>query len=139
MGAFIVGISQHNSPRRAIAAGAADLKWPALLRNDTQNENHWLKVTLDGRPPTHSNGIGSRIYVTTGEITQMRELHASTNYMAMEPGRIAHFGLGATMVIDRIRVEWVGGGVTVMENVEVDQNMEISGPPNIARDWTGYR
>ena len=68
---------------------------PALLRNDTPTENHWLKVTLEGTPPLHRDGIGSRVYVTTNGVTQMRELHASTNYVTQEPGRIAHFGLGA--------------------------------------------
>ena len=67
---------------------------PTLLRNDTPTENHWLKVTLEGSPPLHRDGIGSRIYVTTGGHTQMRELHASTNFVTQEPGRIAHFGPG---------------------------------------------
>ncbi len=58
---------------------------PALLRNDTLNGNHWLKVTLEGTPPLHRDGIGSRVYVTAGGVTQMRELHASTNYVTQEP------------------------------------------------------
>ena len=97
-----------------------------LLRNDTQNENHWLKVTLDGRPPLHRNGIGSRVYVTAGGVTQMRELHASTNYVTQEPGRIAHFGVGAASIIDEVRIEWVNGETTILNNVQADQHISIS-------------
>ena len=99
---------------------------PALLRNDTPTENHWLKVTLEGTPPLHRDGIGSRVYVTTNGVTQMRELHASTNYVTQEPGRIAHFGLGAATVIDEVRVEWVSGETVVMTRVPVDQHISIS-------------
>ena len=98
---------------------------PALLRNDTPTENHWLKVTLEGTPPLHRDGIGSRVYVTSGGVTQMRELHASTNYAAQEPGRIAHFGLGTATVIDEVRAEWVNGESTTLIDVPADQHISI--------------
>ena len=98
---------------------------PALLRNDTDNGNHWLKVTLDGVPPLHRNGIGSRVYVTIGDQVQMRELHASTNFVAQEPGRVAHFGVGSATIIDEVRAEWVNGDTTVMTDVPVDQQISI--------------
>ena len=99
---------------------------PALLRNDTLNGNHWLKVTLEGSPPLHRDGIGSRVYVTTGDVTQMRELHASTNYLTQEPGRIAHFGVGPVAIIDEVRTEWVDGEITILTNVQADQHISIS-------------
>ena len=99
---------------------------PTLLRNDTLNGNHWLKVTLEGIPPLHRDGIGSRVYVTTGDVTQMRELHASTNYLTQEPGRIAHFGVGAATIIDEIRVVWVNGEVNILTDVPADQHLSIA-------------
>ncbi len=96
-----------------------------LLRNDTSNRNHWLKVTLEGTPPLHRNGIGSRVYVTANGITQMRELHASTNYVTQEPGRIAHFGLGSATIIEELRAEWVNGETDVLTNVPTDQHISI--------------
>ena len=98
---------------------------PALLRNDTPTANHWLKVTLEGTPPLHRDGIGSRVYVTSGGVTQMRELHASTNYAAQEPGRIAHFGVGAATVIDEVRAEWVNGETVTLTDVPADQHISI--------------
>ena len=99
---------------------------PVLLRNDTDNGNHWLKVTLDGEPPLHRNGIGSRVYVTVGDHVQMRELHASTNFVAQEPGRVAHFGVGDETIIDEIRVQWVNGETTTLTDVPVDQHISIA-------------
>ena len=99
---------------------------PALLRNDTLNGNHWLKITLEGRPPLHRDGVGSRVYVTTGSVTQMRELHASTNYVTQEPGRIAHFGVGVATIIDEVRTEWVNGEINILNNVQADQHISIS-------------
>ena len=99
---------------------------PTLLRNDTPTENHWLVVTLEGAPPLHSHGIGSRIYVTADGRTQMRELHASTNFAAQEPGRIAHFGLGKADIVEEIRVEWVNGETTALTGAPVNRRISIS-------------
>ncbi len=99
---------------------------PVLLRNDTVNGNHWLKVTLEGTPPLHRDGIGSRVYVTVDGVAQMRELHASTNYLTQEPGRIAHFGVGAATIVDEVRVEWVDGETGILTNVPADQHISIS-------------
>ena len=66
------------------------------------------------------------MYVTSGGVTQMRELHASTNYVTQEPGRIAHFGVGTASIIDEVRIEWLNGEVKILNNVPVDQYISIS-------------
>ena len=40
--------------------------------------------------------------MTTDGVTQMRELHASTNYVMQEPGRIAHYVVGDATFIDEV-------------------------------------
>jgi hypothetical protein len=101
---------------------------PVLLRNDTVNENHWIKVTLDGESRHHTDGVGARIYVTANGVTQMREIHASTNFATQEPGRIAHFGTSKSKVVDEIRVKWPNGEVSVQTDVLVDRVISISSP-----------
>jgi hypothetical protein len=101
---------------------------PIYYRNDTATSNTWLKVTLDGTPPYHRNGIGSRVYVTTGDLMQMRELHASTNFMSMEPGRIAHFGLAEATSATQVRALWVSGDEVVQYNVAANQQISLPSP-----------
>ena len=95
---------------------------PVLLRNDSRNSNQQLSVRLVGtEPPHHTHGIGSRVYVTTGDVIQMRELHASSGFNGHGPGRIAHFGLGASSVSDVVRVVWSNGDEIELYGVETDQ------------------
>ncbi len=101
---------------------------PVLLRNDSTTSNHWLKVTLDGVPPFHRDGIGSRVYVTTGWKTQMRELNASSNYLAQGPGRIAHFGLGTYETANEVRAEWSNGDACILEDVRSDREIVLPSP-----------
>lgn len=99
---------------------------PVLLRNDSANGNRWLQAALKGETPLHSHGIGARIHVSAGGITQMREIHASTNYAAQEPGTIAHFGLGKAETVDEIRVEWLNGEISVLRDIPANRRIEIS-------------
>jgi hypothetical protein len=102
---------------------------PVLLRNDTpRNGRHWLKVTLDGTPPMHRDGIGSRVYVKTGSTNQMHEMHASTNFLSQDAGHIAHFGLDTVATADEVKAEWVTGDATVLTDVGSDQQISIPSP-----------
>jgi hypothetical protein len=101
---------------------------PVLLRNDAPATNHWLKVTLEGTPPLHRDGIGSRVYLTGGGLTQMRELNASTGFLAHGPARIAHFGLGTNSTASEVRAEWVSGDATILEEVGGDAAVSLPSP-----------
>jgi hypothetical protein len=101
---------------------------PRLYRNDGTNNYNWLKVTLAGTPPLHRDGIGSRVYLASGGMTQMRELNASSGYLAHGPNRIAHFGLGTNDVIDEVRAEWLTGDAVVRYDVAVDQAIALGSP-----------
>ena len=101
---------------------------PALLRNDTNNSNNWLKVTLDGTPPFHRNGIGSRVVATVGGNELLRELHASSHFLTQGPSRIAHFGLGGSGVVSELRAQWVNGDDVILDNVSANQTVSIPSP-----------
>lgn len=124
-------IANHNAP----SAGVPPAQWPGgepvLLRNDTVTANHWLRVTLKGQPPLHRHGIGSRVLVSAGGTRQLRELHASSNYLSQDPGRIAHFGLGSSLLAEEVRAEWVNGDATVLIQVPVDQALVVTSPQSV--------
>jgi hypothetical protein len=92
---------------------------PVILRNETQNGNHWIEIQLRG-VKTNRDGVGASVRVVTGAVVQTDEVHSGRGYQSHFGSRL-HFGLGKYDRVDRIEVRWIGGGVDVFENVEVDR------------------
>jgi hypothetical protein len=97
---------------------------PTILRNDSANENHWIQIRLQG-VKTNRDGVGARVTVVAGDLTQIDEVHSGRGYQSHYGTRL-HFGLGKRNRIDRIEVRWIGGSVDVVRNVEVDQILSIT-------------
>jgi len=92
---------------------------PTVLRNDTQNGNHWIQIRLQG-VTTNRDGVGARVKVTAGDLVQIDEVHSGRGYQSHYGMRL-HFGLGLRKSIDRIEVRWIGGGVDVFEGIAADR------------------
>ncbi len=108
-----------------------DLKATAtLLRNENQNGNHWLGLSLQ-----NSNGSpawpGSKITVRTGEKLQVLVDQPSNAYLSSSDDRV-HVGLGNYPQVDRLEIEWPDGEKEAFENVAADQYVKI-------RQGTGKR
>jgi hypothetical protein len=97
---------------------------PTILRNDSSNENHWIQIHLQGIR-TNRDGVGARIKVVAEDLTQIDEVHSGRGYQSHYGTRL-HFGLGKRDRADRVEVRWIGGGVDVVRNVEVDQVLNIT-------------
>jgi hypothetical protein len=100
---------------------------PTILRNmlnETGSSNHWLQVRLRGAK-TNRDGVGARVKVVAGNLTQIDEVHSGRGYQSHWGSRL-HFGLGRRDQVDRIEVHWLGGGVDVLENVPVDRRVTIT-------------
>jgi enediyne biosynthesis protein E4 len=96
---------------------------PTLLRNDSDNPNHWLQIRLRGTR-TNRDGVGASVKVVAGDLVQVAEVHSGRGYQSHHGTRL-HFGLRDRDFIDRIEVRWMGGGTTVLENKRADQLLEI--------------
>ncbi len=100
---------------------------PALYRNDLAGDRHWLAVELRGAAP-NSQGIGARVIAITGDLEQMRELRAGSNYVSQDPA-IAHFGLGDATRVDTLAVQWPHRAEpTVLRDVAVDRYLVVHEP-----------
>ncbi|MDP7286792.1 MAG: CRTAC1 family protein [Phycisphaerae bacterium] len=97
---------------------------PTVLRNDSPKGNHWLQVRLRGKK-TNRDGIGARVKVVAGKLTQIDEVHSGRGYQSHYGMRL-HFGLGKIDKIDRVEVRWIGGGVDVIKNPRIDQILQIT-------------
>ncbi|NLX57000.1 MAG: CRTAC1 family protein [Planctomycetaceae bacterium] len=96
---------------------------PTLLQNTTPAPRHWLVIRLVGLT-SNRDGVGSHVTVRAGELAQLDEVHSCGNYQS-QPGMLLHFGLGDHDRVDRIEVQWLGGGIDVLENVPADQFVTI--------------
>lgn len=100
------------------------------------NDNHWLKVKLEG-VSTNRSGIGARLEaraVINGVATwQMRDVQAQSGY-AGQNSLIAHFGLGDATTVDTLIVHWPAGNRQIFTNVEADQKLDVIEAININKE-----
>ena len=92
---------------------------PMLLRNDGGNRNHWLAVRARGRE-SNRFGIGSKVRVTAGGRTQMREINPSGSYLSTSDMRV-YFGLGKEASVSRLEIEWPSGKKQVLTGIAANQ------------------
>jgi hypothetical protein len=100
---------------------------PTILRNMLQEQgskNHWLQIQLRG-VRSNRDGVGARVKVVAGELTQIDEVHSGRGYQSHYGTRL-HFGLGKHDRVDLIEVRWPGGRVDVLKDVRVDRLLSIS-------------
>ena len=97
-----------------------------LYRNNGGNAGNYLDVKLDG-PDLNTQGLGARVFVTAGDVTQMREIRAGSNFVSQSVAE-AHFGLGSESVVASVRVSWPDGETTELTDVAVNQIITIEYP-----------
>jgi len=96
-----------------------------LWRNDAGG-NNFLGIMLQGVSP-NTAAAGSRIWVTSGGVTQMREISIASNYASHNPTERI-FGMGAAAMATQLRVQWPDGRETQMSNVPAGQKLTIQHP-----------
>ncbi len=104
---------------------------PSLIRSDSRSGNHWLKVKLVG-VKSNRTAIGARVYVRSGRLMQVQELHSQDSYLSVSDLRL-HFGFGRARRVDSVRVQWPNGGSEVIADVEADQLIYIEEGKGVVR------
>jgi enediyne biosynthesis protein E4 len=96
---------------------------PTVLRNVSNHTNHWIQIQLRGTK-TNRDGIGARVTVKAGDLTQIDEVHSGRSYQS-DFGKRLQFGLGSRAKVDQIQVKWIGGGVDTIRDVAVNRLITI--------------
>ena len=94
-----------------------------LWRNETVNENHWLKLELQGTT-TARDAFGAHVVAYASGQRWLRELDGGSSFLSQNSS-VLHFGLGATAQLDSVAVLWPGGTRQVVRDVAVDQTLRI--------------
>ncbi len=96
---------------------------PLLLRNDQNNDHHWLRVKLQGKG-MNREALGAQLRLTANGVTQIRELTRSRGYLSQVEQPLS-FGLGKTKRVDTLEITWPDGTRQVLTDIPVDQELEI--------------
>ena len=133
------GPSRSRWPPRGVAFGdlnndgrpdivVSRLHAPALiLRNASQQENHWLLVNTVG---TRSNrdGIGATLRLVSGSGREQRAFVSTAGSYLSSNDKRAHFGLGSERTIRLLEITWPSGVVQRLEDVQPDQILTVREP-----------
>jgi|GEM_PF-335794 len=95
----------------------------SVLLQNVPTAAHWLKIRPVGRIGNR-DGIGARIRVTTGALTQQRDIDGGSGYLSCNE-RVAAFGLGGAAMADRVAIAWPSGVVDVLTAVPADQTVVV--------------
>jgi len=96
---------------------------PQLLRNDGGNANNSLLLKLMGTK-SNRDGIGARVKVVSGDLTQVDEVHSGGSYLSQNDQRL-NFGFGERRTVDLIEVRWPSGVVDKLTNVKPNEIVTI--------------
>jgi hypothetical protein len=90
----------------------------ALLHNQTETGNNWLKLELvgDGRR-SNRNAIGARVEIEYGGLRQVRFVNGGGSYLSASERRILT-GLGTATRAERVTVSWPSGRKEAFRNLE---------------------
>jgi hypothetical protein len=93
---------------------------PALLRNVSSDQNHWLGLKLIGGRKSPRDATGATVYVTAGGLRQRGDVLSGGSYASNNDPRI-HFGLGAAKSVEKVEVHWPSGRVEIVPLEKVDR------------------
>ena len=96
---------------------------PQLLRNDNGNANNSILIKTIGVKSNRS-GIGARVKVVAGDLTQVDEVRSGDSYLSQSDLRL-HFGLEKRTKIDLIEVRWPSGVVDKITGVGVNRIITV--------------
>jgi hypothetical protein len=96
---------------------------PQLLRNDGGNANNSILIKTVGVKSNRS-GIGARVKVVAGDLTQVDEVRSGDSYISQSDPRL-HFGVEKRTKVDLIEVHWPSGVVDKITGVGVNRILTI--------------
>ncbi len=87
---------------------------PVLLRNVSEDKNHWLELKLVGETSTSKgsprDAVGAAVYVTANGMRQRQDVLSGGSYLSTNDPR-PHFGLGQATKVEDIEVRWPSGKI----------------------------
>ena len=96
---------------------------PLLLRNQSTNTSHWLKLDLRGSRKNRF-AYGAHVTMRSGSDVWVGEVSPVSSYLSSSDPRL-HFGLGTVSHVDSVTVRWPEGRVEEFPIDGVDRIVTI--------------
>jgi enediyne biosynthesis protein E4 len=97
---------------------------PVLLRNVSEEHNHWVGLLLIGGPKSPRDAVGSTVYLTAGGTRQRGDVMSGGSFESSNDFRV-HFGLGSSATVDKIEIRWPDGVKETINLPGVDRYFAI--------------
>ena len=122
---FSNAIGDYNKDGRVdIAVSNDEASDIFLWRNDTNTNNYWLKIKLEGTI-SNRDGIGSVIEIGIDGNKQYRYTLCGEGYLSQN-SQTEQFGIGTNTSVDYVKVKWLSGLVDVLYNMPANQEIQIT-------------
>ncbi len=97
------------------------------MYENVSGEANWTSIRLVGRGAGGANraGVGARVRVTAGGVTQTREIQGNWGLAGLSAELVAHVGLGARCAIERVEVRWPDAAGTTETFTDVRPNYRL--------------
>ncbi|MGB5436253.1 MAG: VCBS repeat-containing protein, partial [Maribacter sp.] len=96
----------------------------SIFENKSAVSNNYIKIRFKGTLG-NSFGVGNRVYMTTGEQTQMQELTLTRGFQSSVAPEM-HFGLNKVEKIDELKVIWTNGTAQTLKDVGANQTLVLN-------------
>jgi enediyne biosynthesis protein E4 len=97
-----------------------------IWMNDSPVGGHWIEFDLEGTK-SNRDGIGARIKVVAGGMTQYNHVSFAAGYASSSAGPV-HFGVGLAKSADLVEIRWPSGIPQVLEKVPADGVVKVKEP-----------
>lgn len=88
-----------------------------------KNIGNWINIKLKG-DDKNPFAIGAKITVSIENQSLIQEITSNRGWLS-SMNHILNFGIGKASLIEKIKVEWGSGDVSILENIQPNQLIEI--------------
>ncbi|MEX1010990.1 MAG: VCBS repeat-containing protein [Balneolaceae bacterium] len=120
-GLAVIDVQNNGKPDLIISN--IDGGHPQLLMNTTINENHWLKLTLEGTK-SNRDAVGAKVTLErTDGLMITQEVRAGGSYQSTSTKSL-FLGL-ADSGIEQVTIRWPAGHIQLLNDVTIDTTLHI--------------
>ena len=98
----------------------------AIVENETDNDNHYVRVRLIGRSGNR-DAVGASLVLHTSGGDQLRMIKGGGSYLSQSEPRL-YWGVAAGLEVTGLSVTWPGGTSQTIESIPLDETTVVLEP-----------